>query len=332
MKKRESKPVEPSLLTKYVISGDDAAWVKESVELVFRQTEMNWTDSSSKARGITITICQKVESRFNQRFPSFDEEVQEHTVRGRSAWLLMFLWFITWPAIILFGIVCINWSFLSTVNHALLGILLIAGVMGAPWLWMQGFGWVSNFEIPDAIPQELIQSKETWLRGLKRLIQDSVEAKARAKFYESTSSDPDELRASVRDRWQPQGPRPLAPSHAMSPRDAELYVAAYMRFYGATGVAETRYSRDGGVDVDANNFVAQVKHQEANVGVKALREFYGVAMSNQKTPLFFTKHGYTKDALEFAHSNAMALFIYLPHLEGVNEESKKYIERGMGSS
>jgi hypothetical protein len=66
--------------------------------------------------------------------------------------------------------------------------------------------------------------------------------------------------------------------------------------------------------------------------VKALREFYGVAMSAKKTPLFFTKHGYTKDALEFAQNNAMPLFTYLPHLQGANDASKAFTERGMESS
>lgn len=332
MKKRESKPVNPSLLTKYVISNEDSFWVSESVEIAFRQTEMNWTDSSSKAREITISLYQKVESRFNQRFPSFDSEVQAHTIRGRSAAPLIGLWLIGGPLVALFCLTQINWRAYMSLLQWLSIPLALASLYGIPYLWFQGFGWVSNWEIQDAKPQELIDAKDAWVKGMIAQIQGAVDARARAKFFESTSLDPVELKASVQGRWQPHGPRPLAPSQAMSPRDAEVYVAAYMRFYGATGVAETRYSRDGGIDVDAKDFVAQVKHQESNVGVKALREFYGVATATKKTPLFFTKHGYTKDALEFAHSNAMALFVYLPHLQGVNEESKKYIERGLATS
>jgi hypothetical protein len=332
MKKRDSKPVNPSLLTKYVISIEDSQWVNESVEVAFRQTEMNWTDSTYKAREIASTILQKVESRFKQRFPTFDEEVRLHTVRGRSAGPLMFLWFIVWPIVGFFSFPFIDWSALSALPQ-ILGIPLVLGALyGIPFLWIRGLGWMSYWEIPDKKPHELIDGKDAWVKGVNLLVREAVDSRATAKFFESTSLDPVELKASVRGLWQPNGSRPLAPSQAMSPRDAELYVAAYMKFYGATGVSETRYTRDGGVDVDASIFVAQVKHQEANVGVKALREFYGVATSTQKTPLFFTKHGYTKDALEFAQNNAMALFTYLPHLQGVNEESKKYIERGMESS
>jgi HJR/Mrr/RecB family endonuclease len=115
----------------------------------------------------------------------------------------------------------------------------------------------------------------------------------------------------------------------MSPQDAEHFVAEYLKFYGATGVSVTRFSRDGGIDVETTNFVAQVKHVQANVGVKAVREIYAIAVSKNKEALFFAKVGYTKDAIDFATQNRIALFTYLPHLQGYDPRAKTYLERGM---
>ena len=64
------------------------------------------------------------------------------------------------------------------------------------------------------------------------------------------------------------------------------------------------------MNIESDNYVAQVKHQASAVGVKALRELVGVASVKGKQPIFAAKSGYSADALEFGQKSGMILFAY----------------------
>lgn len=96
----------------------------------------------------------------------------------------------------------------------------------------------------------------------------------------------------------------------VSPREAELFVAEWMRILGARDAAVTQYVADGGVDIVSRGFVAQVKHYRGSVGVAAVRELRGAAAVMDKRPLFFTSGSYTRAATAFADEAEIPLICY----------------------
>lgn len=108
------------------------------------------------------------------------------------------------------------------------------------------------------------------------------------------------------------GDPPPAQPFGVSPQGAERLAAAWMEHLGASGVMVTRTTKDGGLDVEADQHVAQVKAWAGPVGVVEVRALAGVAAHDKqgRTPLFFATTGYTAEALAFAeHTADMALFI-----------------------
>ncbi len=108
------------------------------------------------------------------------------------------------------------------------------------------------------------------------------------------------------------GEPPPAQPFGVSPQGAERLAAAWMEHLGASGVAVTRTTKDGGLDIEADRFVAQVKAWAGPVGVVEVRALAGVAAHDKhaRKPLFFATTGYTGEALAFAeHTAGMALFV-----------------------
>lgn len=69
-----------------------------------------------------------------------------------------------------------------------------------------------------------------------------------------------ERAAVVNERWTPSGPRPAARA-SITPSQAEVLAGEWIAFLGAERVRVSQATRDGGVDVRALGFVAQVKLQ-----------------------------------------------------------------------
>ena len=101
--------------------------------------------------------------------------------------------------------------------------------------------------------------------------------------------------------------RPVANFGVITPNEAEQLAAAWLRSLGFGDAQVTRYSRDGGIDVVSSQVVCQVKFQAANVGVKSVRELFGVSVEKGKKPIFFSKSSYSADALDFANKVGMPL-------------------------
>lgn len=145
----------------------------------------------------------------------------------------------------------------------------------------------------------------------------------------SKSKKPLDLRASVADKWQPLTNRPELPPREMTPTEAEHYVCDYLLFLGASGAKVSKQSRDGGIDVESEDFIVQVKHQHAPVGVKVVREMLGLSLSTGKQPVIFAKTGYSSDAAVFAYEQGVALFAYTPIFVGLFGQGQKYMFDGM---
>jgi hypothetical protein len=169
-------------------------------------------------------------------------------------------------------------------------------------------------------------------RDFKDQLIDILEAESKeqldALVHKAYGLTPEDWKESVGNRWQPLGPRPIIPPAGLTPKEAETYVSQLLRFYGLAGAKITRYSRDGGVDVESVNGVFQVKHQKAPVGVGVIREILGVAASQAKRAGVFAKVGFTKEATEFAEKNGILLFSYTPTFKGRTKAAEAFINSG----
>jgi len=170
--------------------------------------------------------------------------------------------------------------------------------------------------------------REDFEDQLKDIIDAESKEQLDALVHKAYGLTPEDWKESVGNRWQPLGPRPIIPPAGLTPKEAETYVSQLLRFYGLAGAKVTRYSRDGGIDVESMKGVFQVKHQMAPVGVGVVREILGVAASEGKRAGVFAKVGFTKEATEFAERNGILLFSYTPILKGRTKAAEGLINSG----
>lgn len=104
----------------------------------------------------------------------------------------------------------------------------------------------------------------------------------------------------------PPDPQPYGVSH----EGAEHLVAAWMRHLGVLDAEVTRLSGDGGIDVESDRYVAQVKNYAGTVPVEELRALHGVAVLEGKGAILFTSGSMTKDAAEFAERADIVVIRY----------------------
>lgn len=83
-----------------------------------------------------------------------------------------------------------------------------------------------------------------------------------------------------------------------------------MQYLGATGCRVSQATRDGGIDVDSEHFVEEVKHHTEPVSPGMVRQIVGVASIEGKIPVVFSLSGYSEAALEVGRRAGAALFTY----------------------
>lgn len=107
-------------------------------------------------------------------------------------------------------------------------------------------------------------------------------------------------------------------------REFELLCQAYLEKQGYHTEGNFSEGADGGIDLKAyskgKTFVVQAKHWNRPVGVKPIRELYGVQQAVFATgSIFMAWSGYTREAELFAKSVDMIL-IDEPQMRGLREE------------
>jgi HJR/Mrr/RecB family endonuclease len=132
-----------------------------------------------------------------------------------------------------------------------------------------------------------------------------------------------------KDSWQPLASRPVSPTGAMSPREAEEFVTQTMLYLGANGAKTTQFTQDDGIDCHSDLFIVQVKHLASPVGVATIRETFAVGVAKGKQPIVFAKSGFTQGAKKFAIEYHVLLFTYLPLLVGETYSSKSVLKIGL---
>ena len=91
---------------------------------------------------------------------------------------------------------------------------------------------------------------------------------------------------------------------------AEELAGWHMKELGFADVSLTASGADGGIDVAADDAVAQVKHYaKAPIGAPAVQQLRGAAV-NMDWALFYSLSGYTKSAVGYANAASVALFQY----------------------
>lgn len=88
-----------------------------------------------------------------------------------------------------------------------------------------------------------------------------------------------------------------------------------MRYMGFTDARRTPTGSDGGLDVVASDAVAQVKDYGTTISRPTLQQLVGAAFGRQC--LFFSRQGFTREAVEYAADVDMALFRF--DLQGTPE-------------
>ncbi len=94
-------------------------------------------------------------------------------------------------------------------------------------------------------------------------------------------------------------------------RDAEHAAAGWLRPRGFLDARVTECGADEGVDVRSRRAIAQVKFQSAPVGRPALQQLVGARARRSDVELvFYSRSGYSKQAIEYASLMNIALFTY----------------------
>lgn len=101
-------------------------------------------------------------------------------------------------------------------------------------------------------------------------------------------------------------PQPFGVSH----EGAEHLAAAWLRHLGVADAEVTRFSGDGGVDVESEHYVAQVKNYAGTVPVEELRALHGVATIEGKRAILLTSGALTVAGAEFADRAGMIVLHY----------------------
>jgi hypothetical protein len=166
-------------------------------------------------------------------------------------------------------------------------------------------------------------------RDLRKFASEAVEEIFSAILADGFETSAAYWNGIAAESWTPLALRPLAPTLEMSPRQAEEFATQLLLFLGAAGAKTTRFSQDGGADCISDKYADQVKHLSKAVGVSTVRETFAVGISRSKTPVIFSKSGFTSGALDFAIDYGVLLFTYLPLLKGESSLARHALANGM---
>lgn len=142
--------------------------------------------------------------------------------------------------------------------------------------------------------------------------------------------------ATVRARVEAGSyPTPGPQAYGVSAEGAERWCCEWMLHLGAADAEVTRYTADGGVDIESTHWVAQVKHYAGAVDVVDVRALAGSATAVSKRGIFFTSGNYTASGLGFADQAGLALFSYVVERDEMVAQSNVaswVLENGLGTS
>lgn len=135
--------------------------------------------------------------------------------------------------------------------------------------------------------------------------------------------------------WLDFRTRPEKQPFGVSHEGAEHFVADWLRYLGQLSVEVTQFVGDGGVDVETEELVVQVKNYgEGGVSSSELRDLLGAATAAGRGAALFTSSRLTKDAKAFAELNDVACIAYdakLSRLSSLTQAGQRLLEQGQYS-
>lgn len=146
------------------------------------------------------------------------------------------------------------------------------------------------------------------------------------RAMERLRNEQDEIR---RRRPNAPSPQPFGVSH----QGAERLAAEWMRHLGVRDAVVTKYSGDGGIDVESPHVVAQVKniHPASSVPIAQIRDLHGTATHRGKGAVLFTSGRVSAAGETFADETGIALIRYEAEkgtISGLNRKGRKVIFSG----
>lgn len=127
-------------------------------------------------------------------------------------------------------------------------------------------------------------------------------------------------------------PPPPAQPFGVSDEGAEALVCAWVRHLGARDAEVTRFSGDGGIDVESAFYVIQVKNYSGSVPIESIRALHGVATVEKKRALFFTSGTVSREGVSFADRARIGLVHYdavNATLRGLNTIGEAAVDEGL---
>lgn len=113
-------------------------------------------------------------------------------------------------------------------------------------------------------------------------------------------------------------------------QDAEAVAAAWVRWLGHPDARQTPPGADGGVDVVSATALGQVKWKSKAVGRPDVQQLLGAAAGVGRTLFFFSRTGYTQQALTYADGVGIACFSLMP--DGTIRASNSVAAAGYGNA
>lgn len=174
------------------------------------------------------------------------------------------------------------------------------------------------------------QNHLSLLNSIRKLME---EARASCDHLQREIEPIKEMELSTnRGRWLYGRTRPAPQPYGVSAQGAEFLVADWLAYLGETGVQQTQYVGDGGVDVFTDNLCVQVKNYEKQtVSSSETRDIFGTATSEGLQACIFTSSKLSGDAAEFAEKNSIIAIHYSAtnsSLLALSSSGREFLSRG----
>lgn len=197
-------------------------------------------------------------------------------------------------------------------------------VFSEPFLQLEQF--VESFKGSDKFNPDFLSELMSLLTDFQSFL-----ASARVPTPEEMKSGEqiwDDLAVQIENMGKPD-PLPFG----VSPRGAEKYVAEWLTYLGIEVIDLTPTSRDGGYDLESDEYLIEVKNWQKNwLPVSAVREIYGVSQLHGKTAMVFSSGFLSEDASEFAEKAEIPVFLFNAEeaiLEPHSSAARELLERSM---
>lgn len=285
-----------------------------------------WDAGSARADDLYPHIRQSVREAVESATPEPDPTFEPRDNSGAL-----------WAVIV--GVVALVGGLVSIANAPGWGLLgaafglfvLVGGLRG----WTSAATYAESVESQRrAVIDEWKQERtELWQQSCDRLFlqlhlligrRAGVPERVLADFARESVENAHLRKGEGRLAWwvaQPKYPPAPGPCSARLGHDEyEAYCADWMKSVGWMDAAVTRYSRDGGIDIETASHAVQCKHysERGYVGAPEVREIFGVAQSEKKQAALITSGRFTREATDFAARAGVALV----HLDELNGEAR----------